>query len=173
MHLIGHNGKVAWGFTTTHGDTSDIFIEKIDPADAGRYLSPEGSVPFESREEIIKLRGGEEVTVTIRDSRHGPIVSDAHGGSRQALTAYGKPEEFALALSATLLDPKDRTAEVLFRMNRAENAADFRDALRDFHAPQQECRLCRYRGFHRHGDRRQGADAPIWRWFPARAGLDR
>lgn len=137
MHLIGHNGKVAWGFTTTHGDTSDIFIEKIDPADAGRYLSPEGSSPFESREEIIKLRGGEEVAVTIRASRHGPIVSDAHGSSRQALTAYGKPEEFALALSATLLNHEDRTAEALFRMNRAEDATDFRDALRDFHAPQQ------------------------------------
>jgi penicillin G amidase len=137
MLLIGHNGRVAWGFTTTHGDTSDIFIEKIDPADPTRYLSPEGSLPFETREEVIAVRGGEDVTVTIRASRHGPIISDTHGGSRQALATYGKPEEFALSLSATLLAPEDRSAEALFRMNRAQSAADFHEALRDFHAPQQ------------------------------------
>lgn len=137
MLLIGHNGRVAWGFTTTHGDTSDIFIEKTDPDDPNRYLTPDGALPFETREEIIKVRGGEDVSVTVRASRHGPIVSDTHGGSRQALAAYDKPEEIALSLSATLLDPEDRSAEALFRMNRAENAAAFRTALRDFHAPQQ------------------------------------
>lgn len=137
MLLIGHNGRVAWGFTTTHGDTSDIFVEKIDPADPARYLTPDGPVPFDTREERIGVRGGEDVSITIRASRHGPIVSDAHGGSRQALATYGRAEEFALALSATLLDPDDRSAEALFRMNRAESAAEFRAALRAFHAPQQ------------------------------------
>ena len=137
MLLIGHNGRVAWGFTTTHGDTSDIFIEKIDPADPARYLSPEGSLAFETREEIIAVRGSDDVTVTIRASRHGPIISDAQDGSRQALAAYGKPAEFALSLSATLLDPDDQSAEALFRMNRAVSAAEFRATLRDFHAPQQ------------------------------------
>lgn len=137
MLLIGHNGRVAWGFTTTHGDTSDIFVEKIDPADPARYLTPDGPVPFDTREERIVVRGGEDVSITIRASRHGPIVSDAHGGGRQALATYGRAEEFALSLSATLLDPDDRSAEALFRMNRAESAAAFRAALRDFHAPQQ------------------------------------
>ena len=44
--LIGHNGALAWGFTTTHSDTQDLVIEKLDPEDPGRYLTPSGSAAF-------------------------------------------------------------------------------------------------------------------------------
>lgn len=135
MVLIGHNGRVAWGFTTTHSDTSDLFIERIDPADPARYLTPDGSAAFETREETIRVRGGDAVTVTVRATRHGPVVSDGHADSRRTLAAL--PENTALALAATSLNPDDRTADGLYRLNRAGSAAEFRDRLRDFQAPQQ------------------------------------
>ena len=40
--VIGHNDRIAWGFTTTTSDVEDLFIEKLDPADPGRYLTPRG-----------------------------------------------------------------------------------------------------------------------------------
>src|SRR5262249_35112944 len=55
--VIGHNDRIAWGFTTTTSDVEDLFVEKVDPADPGRYLTPEGSAPFEARSERIAVRG--------------------------------------------------------------------------------------------------------------------
>ena len=47
--VLGHNGTIAWGFTNTGADTQDLFIERVDPVDATRYLTPEGAAPFEVR----------------------------------------------------------------------------------------------------------------------------
>ena len=44
--VIGHNGTIAWGLTTTGGDSQDLFVEKIDPEDKNRYLTPDGSRAF-------------------------------------------------------------------------------------------------------------------------------
>src|SRR5712671_4926220 len=55
--VIGHNDRIAWGFTTTGSDVEDLFIEKIDPADASRYLAPGGSAAFDRREETIAVHG--------------------------------------------------------------------------------------------------------------------
>ncbi len=40
--VIGHNDHIAWGFTTTTSDVEDLFVEKVDPNDPGRYLTPAG-----------------------------------------------------------------------------------------------------------------------------------
>lgn len=62
--VIGRNERVAWGVTNTNPDVQDLYIE---PADAS----------FTQRQETIKVKGGEDVTLTVRTSRHGPVVSDA------------------------------------------------------------------------------------------------
>ena len=51
--VIGHNDRIAWGFTTTASDVEDLFIEKPDPDDPSRYLAPGGSLPFDTRREEI------------------------------------------------------------------------------------------------------------------------
>lgn len=132
--VLGHNGKMAWGFTTTGGDTEDYFIELADPADPERYLTPGGAAPVETREETVRVRGAEDVKLTIRTTRHGPVVSDALSQGR--LPDLGSADRM-LALSAMYLRDDDRTAEALFGFNRAETPEAFRDALTIFHAPQQ------------------------------------
>jgi len=128
FHLLGHNGRVAWGITTTHSDTMDLFVEKPGPQD-GTYLAPEGPLPFLTREEVIPVDGAEAVTITVRATRHGPVVSDVLG----APPADGS----LLALSSATLQPRDMTALAFYRMNRAADVAAFREALRFFHSPQQ------------------------------------
>src|SRR5204862_2341919 len=75
--VIGHNDRIAWGFTTTGSDVEDLFIEKIDPADPGRYLTPAGSAAFVTRQEIIAVKDAAPETLTVRSTRHGPVLSDA------------------------------------------------------------------------------------------------
>jgi penicillin amidase len=129
--VIGASDRVAWGLTTTSGDTEDLFEEKPASLEepARGYQTPEGSAPFEIRKEIIKVKGGADVLITVRSTRHGPLVSD--------LDDDQKGEVPMLALSATFLMPDDRTAEALYNMNMARSADEFRTALADFHAPEQ------------------------------------
>ncbi|MGQ0676442.1 MAG: penicillin acylase family protein, partial [Rhodospirillales bacterium] len=64
-------------------------------------------------------------------------------GAREALPrgmpgeGLGAEQGEAMALSFAGLAPDDRTAEALYRMNRAGDAAQLMAALKDFHSPQQ------------------------------------
>lgn len=131
MPLLGHNGAVAWGLTTTNGDAADLFIETLDGADAGRYLTPEGPQAFETREERIEVRFGDPVTITIRSTRHGPVVSDLTAGD------LPRKEGTVVALAHAALLPGDKTAEVLLGFLKAADADAFLTAARQFHSPQQ------------------------------------
>ena len=130
--VIGHNAKIAWGFTTTGGDVEDLFVERVDPDDPARYLTPEGPQPFATRQEEIRVNGADPVTITVRATRHGPVISDLGGGYGEAAGAGT-----VLALQATWLADDDRSPNALWGMNRAGNWQEFRDALKDFVAPQQ------------------------------------
>ena len=128
--ILGHNGKIAWGMTNTQSDIQDLFVEQTD-ADGRRYKTPDGWNDFKTRNEIIKVKDANPVTITVRESRHGPIVSDIDGG-----TARAAGKDVVMALSATYLEPEDLTPEAFFHINRAEIWDAFVDALRDFQAPQ-------------------------------------
>jgi penicillin amidase len=123
--LLGHNQRIAWGMTTTTSDTEDLFVEK---AEGDGYATPTGPQPFETRTETVKVRGQPDVPLTIRATRHGPVISDLIGA---------EAENKILALSASALQPGDRTAQAIMKVERAANWQDFTDAMKDFGAPQQ------------------------------------
>ena len=131
--LLGHNRHIAWGFTTTHADVQDLFIERIDPADPLRYLTPDGSEPFELRREEIFVRGAEAPEILmVRETRHGPVISDI---SDDAAALAGEGELIALAFTA--LAPGNMTTEALYDLNWATNWTEFTEALENYHAPIQ------------------------------------
>ncbi|HEX2492282.1 MAG TPA: penicillin acylase family protein [Steroidobacter sp.] len=72
--IMGSNRRVAWGYTNSYGDWTDLVAVELDPADAGRYLTPDGSEAFTSRRERIAVRGADAVPLEIRETRWGPIV---------------------------------------------------------------------------------------------------
>lgn len=130
--IAGHNGHIAWAFTTTHSDTQDLFVERSPAGASENYETPGGPRPFEVREEIIAVRGADPVTVVVRETRHGPVISDLRAG-RAAPLAEGP----ILALAWPGLRADDRTADAIYAMNRARDWSQFRAALRQFHSPQQ------------------------------------
>jgi penicillin amidase len=130
--LLGHNGRLAWGFATTHSDTQDLFIERLADGDPSRYQVPDGlSEPFNLREETIAIKDQEPLTLMVRRTRHGPIVSDLLEDQ------WESTEDRVLSLAWAALRPDDRTPEALYRLNRAVDGRSFRAALEDFHSPQQ------------------------------------
>jgi penicillin amidase len=129
--VVGHNGKVAWGMTSTQSDTQDLFVESVDPSDPTRYLSPDGPLPFETRVERISS-GGEVFEHTVRHTRHGPVISDLLPRTAEAI---GPNKAIALAAAGLAVD--DDTVAALYRLNRAQGADQVQAALRGFHAPMQ------------------------------------
>ncbi|HUF13689.1 MAG TPA: penicillin acylase family protein, partial [Longimicrobiales bacterium] len=125
--VAGHNRAVAWGFTNAMTDDVDFFVERLDPADTTRYLTPDGSEPFRVIEERIRVKGRDEPVVQrVRWTRHGPVISDVTAGLGDA----------PVALRWAAHDPS-RSVAALPAMNRATSAAEFRAALREFENPHQ------------------------------------
>jgi len=141
--VLGHNGSIGWGFTTTNLDSQDVFIERIDPTDPNRYITPEGPRPFGVREETINVRWGEPVTMRVRETRHGPVIDDfirrpATGPGTAANAADElTPPGHVLALQATALDGADTSAEGFGRIGLAQNWEEFQAAARRIVSPMQ------------------------------------
>lgn len=128
FHILGHNGRIAWGMTTTYADTQDLFVETISD-DGRQYQTQEGWKDITVIPETIGVRFGDDVSLTIRMTHHGPIISDLSNETTAANTAT--------ALAFTGLRGDDTTPEALFRVNRATDRQSFVDALRLYVAPVQ------------------------------------
>jgi penicillin amidase len=122
--VLGHNEKIAWTFTTTGADVQDIFIEK--PAGPGEYQTPDGPKPFAVREERIKVRGQADVVLTVRETRHGPVISD--------LDHRDGP---IMAVSMANLQPGDTAAAGLLALNRATSVQEAGVAAAQISSPVQ------------------------------------
>ncbi len=106
--VLGRNSHIAWTFTTTGADVQDIFIET--PVGDGQYQTPDGPKPFTVREERIHVRGQPDTVLTVRETRHGPVISD--------VIDPGGP---VLAVSMANLQPGDTAAAGLMALNTAES----------------------------------------------------
>lgn len=117
--IIGHNARIAWGFTNLGPDVIDMYWEKLD-----------GSTPITTRTETFKVAGGADVTITVRSTKHGPILSDASDELRKLAGDQG------IALRWTALDP-GKTADAITVLNKAKDWNDFRKAAALFEVPAQ------------------------------------
>jgi|GEM_PF-7637 len=130
--ILGHNGAIAWGLTTTQTDQQDVFVERLGD-DASTYLSASGFKSFTTRRELIAVKGGDDVEIIVRGTERGPVISDVLGTTDIASVDEGG----TLSLRAAFLDEDDRTPEALFKLGNARTTVAFLSALRDVHAPQQ------------------------------------
>ncbi|MFF4779506.1 penicillin acylase family protein [Microtetraspora fusca] len=136
--IIGHNHKIAWGFTNLGPDVTDLYVERVQD---DRYEVKGSWVPLQTRVEQIKVAGGKTVELAVRSTAHGPIISEVLGNAREAVPGaaakLGKlDKDMAVALRWTALDP-GRTGDSIFMLNRAENWEQFRAAAAQFEAPAQ------------------------------------
>ena len=126
--VLGRNRNIAWTFTTTGADTEDVFVETVLPD--GRYATPDGPAAFATRPEQIAVRGAPTITMTVRETRHGPVVSDIPG-----LAAAPAGAVFAVEMSA--LVPGSEAASGLLALDRARSLAEAGQAAPQIAAPIQ------------------------------------
>ncbi|HTZ84580.1 MAG TPA: penicillin acylase family protein [Candidatus Acidoferrales bacterium] len=119
--IVGHNQRIAWGFTNVGPTVTDIYIENFNAQ--GQYQTPSGWMQPEHREEVIHVKGKADVDVDVRVTRHGPIVTELVPG-----------ETRAMALRWTLYDGLHIP---FFDVNAAQNWQDFTKAFSQLDAPGQ------------------------------------
>lgn len=131
--IIGRTKQIAWGFTNTNPDVQDLYLEQFDLKSSGLYRGPDGPLPFRVREEIIDIKGENSFRFIVKESRHGPIISDAYELAKNTIDA----KRYALALRWTALDLENQSLATLLDMNRAESIDELKNSLRHFYAPMQ------------------------------------
>ncbi len=129
--LIGFNRRVAWGLTALGADQADLFRLETDPARPNEYRWNGQWRKMTRRAERIRVKGGADEQLTVRETHLGPVVSEFC--FRQA----GDPE---VALKRTPLCETDRdTHQAAFAMLRAQNAAEFAAAFDAWRFPTVNC----------------------------------
>ena len=119
--IVGHNQRIAWGFTNVGPTVADAYIENFN--EQGLYQTPQGWQKPEHREEVIHVKGDLDSMVDVRITRHGPIVSELIPG-----------ETRQLALRWTLYDGLHMP---FFDVDAAQNWDDFCKAFALLDAPGQ------------------------------------
>ncbi|WP_245644553.1 penicillin acylase family protein [Nocardioides jensenii] len=137
--VIGHNADIAWGFTNLGPDVSDLFLERLD---GNRWLYDGRYRPLKTRTETIKVHDGDDFELTVRETDHGPLLSDVSsqlssvGANAEAPKGPERGNGYAVALRWTALDPAP-TADAILELNQASDWNEFRSAAADFAVPAQ------------------------------------
>ncbi|MDP3082159.1 MAG: penicillin acylase family protein [Rubrivivax sp.] len=131
--VLGRTAGVAWGYTNTGPDVQDLYLERIDPANPKRYQTPQGWAEFETRSETIKVKKAADVTLTVRSTRHGPVISDV----QKSHTTLLDLDRYVIALRWSALDADNRSALAGMRSNQAQTVAELTAAYADYHSPMQ------------------------------------
>src|SRR3979490_789160 len=122
MVVIGHNDRIAWGFTNNGADVQDLYVETFNPASPDEYRIKGAWTKAQTIDETIRIKGqpGEHLGVTV--TRHGPIVH------REGEKAY--------ALRWTATEPGG-LANSYNWLGKARNWKEFREAMRRVWGPGQ------------------------------------
>jgi len=119
--IVGHNQRIAWGFTNVGPTVEDVYVETFNSG--GEYLTRDGWKSPEHRREVIHVKGKPDVVMDVALTRHGPIITDLVPG-----------ETRKLALRWTLYDG---THNPFFEVDSAQNWEQFRRAFSALDAPGQ------------------------------------
>jgi penicillin G amidase len=131
--VLGRTEKYAWSFTNTNPDVQDTYLEQLDPNNPSMYRGPNGMLPFTVRQEIIDIKGSAPLTFIVKETRHGPVISDSYARVQRAIDT----KRYALALRWTALDTENQSVAGLLEMNRAKDLDSFKAALHKNYAPMQ------------------------------------
>jgi penicillin G amidase len=119
--IVGHNQRIAWGFTNVGPTVTDAFIENFNAQ--GEYQTPKGWQQPEHRAEVIHVKGQPDAILDVKITRHGPIITEILPG-----------ETRPIALRWTLYDGLHMP---FFDVDTAQNWDEFRKAFSQLDAPGQ------------------------------------
>jgi penicillin G amidase len=130
--VLGRNDFVAWGATNVSPAVADLFLLDLTSKNGvTSYATPTGQVALRQRQELIRVKGEADQTITVRESDYGPLISDVDSIEQIA------GDNQAMAVRWVSLEPGDTTLDAFLAANRAKSGAEFREAMRLMVGPSQ------------------------------------
>jgi penicillin amidase len=118
---IGHNDRIAWGFAVAAIDQQDLYVEELNPANSLEYHTEHGWERLEEEQHVFKILGASDKKVSLRFSRHGPVLwSDS---------------KRAVAMRWVGSEPGTAPYLGALAINQAKTWREFKVALRRWKAP--------------------------------------
>jgi penicillin G amidase len=114
--VTGSNTQVAWGFTNTYADWTDIVLLDIDPSRPDRYRTPDGWQTFEHHDEVVRIAGGRDVHLDAQWTIWGPVIDPDYHGRARALRWVAHSAE-RLASSVAPLESASTIEEAFDAVN--------------------------------------------------------
>ncbi|GHE92189.1 penicillin acylase family protein [Thalassotalea profundi] len=103
LMVTGSNGNIAWGFTNSYGDWSDVIILETNE-DKTQYLTPQGYKPFTMQRHMIAVKGEKSKEYIVKETIWGPVINEKADGTllayrwvahdRQAVNLYAQALEY-------------------------------------------------------------------------------
>ncbi len=116
--VVGHNSHIAWGVTNLGADSQDLYLETLNPDNPNQYRFQDSWRDMTIIEEVIQVNGGAPVTLTVRQTVHGPLLNNVNAELTDAISVRW-----------TAFEPT-RLFKALVLLNQAQNYDQFREALR-------------------------------------------
>jgi penicillin amidase len=124
--LLAHNRKYAYGLTMFENDDIDFYQEKNKTGDSNQYQTPTGFETYETRKKTIKVKDTSDVVLTLKSSRHGPIMNDL-------LDRLDRKNPIAMSWIYT--QQPIQILDAVYGLSHAKNKDDFRKAVQLVAAP--------------------------------------
>lgn len=85
---IGHNRDIAWGLTIFPMDITDIYKEKVNPENELQVWDVDHWSDMKVHTETILVKDGDPVELTIKSTKHGPVINDIFKNSGDEVAAF-------------------------------------------------------------------------------------
>lgn len=118
---IGHNDRIAWGFAVAAIDQQDLYVEKLNPENSVEYRTDRGWERLKEEQHVFKIRGAPDRKVSLRFSRHGPVLWNDN--------------KRALAMRWVGSEPGTAPYLGALAINQAKTWKEFKTALRRWKTP--------------------------------------
>lgn len=118
---MAHNQHYGWGLTMSFIDDMDFYQEKIN-SERTQVMYQNEWHDLEFAQEVIKVKGAEDVVLDIALTPHGPLVDEAL-------------ETKDVSVWWAFTEGDNRAIEAFFDMGRAQNSSEFAQAVAKGGAP--------------------------------------
>ncbi|MBZ5593286.1 MAG: penicillin acylase family protein [Acidobacteriia bacterium] len=122
---LGHNERIGFGFTIVGIDQQDLYVEKLNPADAGEYLYRGAWKKVETERQTVQVKGAPARQIELRFTIHGPILYEDRARHR------------AYALRWVGSEPGTAGYLAGLAVARARNWNEFVEAMERYHVPSE------------------------------------
>jgi penicillin amidase len=131
--VLGQNNNIAWSMTNMMADDTDFFIESVPNGLENGYVADSNATPvatknFDVRYEVINVKGENDILHPVYSTDRGPVITAIHPDS----TLMDMQQ--IISMSWMGHQPGNELL-ALYKMNRASNVGDFREAVKKFKSP--------------------------------------